>query len=60
MLKDKIAKVEEEIKNVLKAMDVCKEQIMIYNKKGQELAAHGNVLKGKLEALKEIEAEEGE
>ena len=34
-----------------------KEQIKIFNKKGEELAYHGTFLNGKLEALKELDSE---
>jgi hypothetical protein len=55
MLKTKIAKVEVDLHNTMKAMQNVREQIVIFNKKGEELAAHANFLRGKIEALKELE-----
>lgn len=53
-MKDKIKGIETEIENTIKAMDNVKEQIKVYNLKGEELARHGTYLKGKLDMLKEL------
>lgn len=57
MLTEKIKAVETELENTMKAMQQVKQQIAIFNKKGEELAAHATFLNGKLEAYNEFEAE---
>ena len=59
MLKEKIKAVEEELQSTLKAMQNVKDQIKIYNAKGEELAAHATYLNGKLDAFKEVDDYEG-
>ena len=59
---DKINEKKEELQikyeNTIKAMQSVKEQIQVFNKKGEELAMEATYLKGKLDMLKELEGEE--
>jgi septal ring factor EnvC (AmiA/AmiB activator) len=60
-IKQEIKKLETEITNSKKALEVVKEQIKIYDLKGKEITAHLNYTKGALDILKDlIEPEEGE
>jgi hypothetical protein len=58
MIAEKIKAIEEELANTVKAMQVVKDQIRVYNKKGEELAAHATYLNGRLDALKELQEAE--
>ena len=57
-MKKKIEDIQTKLDNVVKAMDTVKEQIRVYDLKGEELAMEATYLKGKLDMLKELEGEE--
>jgi len=57
-MKKKIEDIQIKLDNTVKAMDTVKEQIRVYDLKGEELAMEGTYLKGKLDMLKELEGEE--
>ena len=57
-MKEKIKAIKIELDNTVKAMDTVKEQIRVYDLKGEELAMEATYLKGKLDMLKELDGEE--
>ena len=50
-------KLNVEFENSKKALKQVKEQIIIFNKKGEELTAHLNYLKGAIDILEQISKE---
>ena len=57
-MKEKIKAIQTKLDNTVKAMDSVKEQIRVYDLKGEELAMEATYLKGKLDMLKELDGEE--
>ena len=53
----KIDEIKFELQNTITEMNSLKNQIAQLNKKGEQLAQKGNILKGKLEAYEEMQSQ---
>lgn len=52
MFDKRIEELQKEMQNTIQAMQNVKGQISVFNKKGEELAAHATFLNGQIEGIK--------